>query len=198
MDEMNPLDVLKKFVIGEINAEAFEAILYADKALEKILSSNPPIPPYAKEGELFLFLISSSYTSSRAILNAQNALHKFLMTCGMEVEPSHEIQDRVAEKHRVLPKWLNIPDALYAEIRKGADELAGEEFIAFMKNQIKTRFVCLGKPPRWLQDQHWPVVEGEPAVFVGQLDISKMRHDTAHVYVFMAKNGQYITIEQSM
>ncbi|NDV97262.1 hypothetical protein D0T84_20490 [Dysgonomonas sp. 521] len=58
---------------------------------------------------------------------------------------------------------------------------------------------CLKKKPKWLQEPDWPFDEGEPLLFVGQLDISPMRHDTSYVYVFYNKKKEtYLTIEQSM
>jgi hypothetical protein len=195
---MNSMDTLKKFVAGEINPLEFEKILYADKDLEKKLSKNPPLPPYAKEGELYLFLISIDYKSLGALLDAQDALHQFLKTHGVNVTPSNKIQAQVDEKRKVLPKWLRISDEIYNEIRQGAIELAGEALVTFMKDEIGKRFVCLGKPPKWVQDEFWPISDGEPLIFVGQLDISKMRHDTSYVYVFSSKTGKYTMIEQSM
>lgn len=181
---MNSIEVLRKFVAGEISPKEFEKIIYADKELEGFLFGAPPIMPYAKDNELYLFLISSNYRSLGDVLNVQDALHRFLKMRGVEVTRSKNIENEINEKHKLLPKWLRISDETYSEIRQLAEGLEGEEFASFMKEQIKKRFICLGKPPRWLQDAFWPNLGGEPMIFVGQLDISKIRHDTSYVYVF--------------
>ncbi|MCA8293732.1 hypothetical protein LGN19_08020 [Burkholderia sp. AU30198] len=195
---MNSMDVLKKFVSGEMSPLEFEKILCVDKNLEDILSESPPIPPYAEEGGLYLFLVSSSYRSLGAIWDAQDAVHQFLHARGVSVMPSNKIQSQKGEMRKVLPKWLRISDEMYGEIRQSAAGLAGAELISFMKGEMERRFVCLSKPPKWIQDEFWPVSDGEPLIFVGQLDVSKVRHDTSYVYVFLGKSGKYVTIEQSM
>jgi len=53
--------------------------------------------------------------------------------------------------------------------------------------------------PKWLQGARWIFIDEEPLLFVGQLDITEMRHDTSRLYVFLdEKTGIYHTIEQSM
>jgi len=195
---MNSMDVLKEFVAGEMSPVEFEKILCVDKDLEGVLSENPSIPPYAEEGGLYLFLVSSNYQSLGAVLDAQDAVHRFLQTRGVSVSPSNKIQNQMGEMRKVLPKWLRISDEVYVEIRQSAAGLVGADLISFMKGEIDKRFVCLGKPPKWMRDEFWPVSDGEPLIFVGQLDISKIRHDTSYVYVFLSKSGKYTTIEQSM
>ena len=162
------------------------------------MSENPPIPPYAEERGLYLFLVSNSYQSLGAVLDAQDAVYQFLHARGVGVTPSSKIQNQIDEMRKVLPKWLKIPDEMYGEIRQRAAGLAGAELISFMKGEIERCFVCLSKPPKWIQDEFWPVSDGEPLIFVGQLDVSKIRHDTSYVYVFSDKSGKYVTIEQSM
>lgn len=195
---MNPSDLLKDFVSGKTPPQEFEAILYADKDLESLLSITPPLRPYAEADGLYLFLISTNYKSPGAVHNAQDALHQFLKTQGIDTPPPGKIQTLFDEQRKILPKWLLISDEQYDEIRKDANGLQGSALVAFMKDQIKKRFVCVGKPPKWLQDAFWPFVDGRPLAFVGQLHTSTLRHDTSCVYVFSAGPGKFKTIEQSM
>ena len=195
---MNPMDIVKSFVSGEMKPREFEQVLYRDKDLENLLLRNPPLPPYVKEDGLYLYLISKDYDSLEDMSNARDALCRFLRNHGIDATPSDDIRKRIDEKYKILPKWLQISDEMYDEIRKSADGLTGSDFISFMKDEIKRRFVSLNKPPKWLQDVCWPILDGKPLIFVGQLDISKIRHDTSYVYVFGDGHGRYTTIEQSM
>ena len=58
------------------------------------------------------------------------------------------------------------------------------------KKIIKEYFICMDKYPKWLQEPDWPIVDNIPAMFLGQLDISKLKHDTTYLYIFGIKNKQ--------
>jgi uncharacterized protein YwqG len=51
---------------------------------------------------------------------------------------------------------------------------------SWLKEKIKTDFRYLKKQPKWLQSPEWPIGNGKPMVFLGQIDISELSHDNAH------------------
>jgi hypothetical protein len=48
--------------------------------------------------------------------------------------------------------------------------------------------------PRWIQGRAWPLVNGQPMIFAGQIDIKQegkdLFHDDTSLYVFIAKDSE--------
>ncbi|WP_338509919.1 hypothetical protein VRC22_24385 [Pseudomonas poae] len=62
--------------------------------------------------------------------------------------------------------------------------LSQKDLQSWLKEKIKTDFRCHKTQPKWLQGPEWPIENGKPMVFVGQLDISELSHDSAQAYLF--------------
>jgi hypothetical protein len=67
---------------------------------------------------------------------------------------------------------------------------AGPErgFLAWLDEQAVKHYRSLVRPPQWLQDPEWPIFQGKPMLFVGQVDLPEgstalLRHSAAF-YVF--------------
>ncbi|WP_306350296.1 hypothetical protein [Flavobacterium sp. '19STA2R22 D10 B1'] len=195
---MDDITIITGFVTGEITASEFENILYESDSLNTLFSQEPA-PSWSSDMDLYLYLISQDYHSASDLLNIQDVLSKLLVRQGIVVEKSDDFQNILHEKAKLLPKWLSITDKQYNIIRKGAHELKGKEFDTYIKDHVQKNFISLNKPPRWLQDAYWPIHNDIPLIFIGQLDIAKMRNDEAYAYIFYNQNNQtYQTIEQSM
>lgn len=195
---MEALKILVEFVGGEIESSRFEALLYSDSDLIAALSSNEPIPPYAGENELYVYLISLRLSSPGGILNAKDAVSRFLKTKGIEAHVPPEALDALKLKLAVEPKWLSIPDVYFEQLVNAGMPRAPKDLEAWLKRAIKEAFVSLTKPPKWLQSPEWQFHDGVPMVFVGQLEMTSMRHDQCYAYVFLDRStGAYKVIEQS-
>ena len=71
--------------------------------------------------------------------------------------------------------------------------------VTTFKKIIKEHFICMDKHPKWLQEPDWPIVDNIPAMFLGQLDISKLKHDTTYLYIFWdKKSDRYTEVIQSL
>jgi hypothetical protein len=76
----------------------------------------------------------------------------------------------------------------------------------WLRVQTLTHFAALGERPRWLQGPDWPVVDGKPMIFVGQLDVSapsredagSLFHDDTSLYVFVANTGPPVVVVQQL
>jgi len=69
---------------------------------------------------------------------------------------------------------------------------------SWLKEKIKTDFRYLKKQPKWLQSPEWPVENGKPMVFLGQIDISELSHDDAQAYLFFDEERKtFYTITQT-
>ena len=53
------------------------------------------------------------------------------------------------------------------------------------------------EPPKWLQEPEWPLADDVPMVFVGQVDIRGLGHDTGQAYLFFdAQQQRFHTVSQ--
>lgn len=76
----------------------------------------------------------------------------------------------------------------------------------WLSTELPRRFPALGFRPQWLQGSEWPVVDGRPMVFVGQIDLSisenpsvgEWFHDDTSVYVFIGRKVPPICVLQQM
>jgi hypothetical protein len=97
------------------------------------------------------------------------------------------------------PKWVSIDnDPLGAEIMSRTSGLPAAQRSGAIRREIEERFRYLDQTPNWIQSPEWPIKDGRPLLFVGALDISKIRHDITDLYVFIDEMGQVVTVEQSM
>ncbi|HEI9845842.1 TPA: hypothetical protein SLN72_002832 [Morganella morganii] len=196
---MKPLDIISGFVKGDVSPSEFELALYKDKDLEGFLSKNIPFPPYVDKNELYYFLIEKNYKSFGDLWDVQELLSQFLTYHGINVEKTSKYKDLVKLIMKVQPKWLDIPGDYVEYLISLSGRNEGKELEEFLRNKIKDNFKSLKKTPKWLQSPNWPIENYQPFTFVGQIDISDLKHDTSYVYLFLnEKTGSYVTIEQSM
>jgi hypothetical protein len=79
-----------------------------------------------------------------------------------------------------------------------------ETIAAWLHDQISQKFAVIDKRPEWIQNNDWPIVNGQPAVFVGQIEVesqksdaaSKLFHDDTSFYIFLDEKGPPIVVMQ--
>lgn len=191
------LQDLVDFCEGRLSAEVlYQALLGPDA--EALFADAPSIPPYAQgQGMVYYFLIEQDFTRPGDLLNVQSCLIEFLRHKGLAVTPSHGAERLYNILLKAQPAWLNAPESYIQALLQGHEGTEAEQ-VAYLKAVLREKFVCMKKPPKWLQDAKWPMADGEPLMFVGQMDISPLLHDSAQLYVFYdARSGQFHHIAQS-
>lgn len=74
----------------------------------------------------------------------------------------------------------------------------------WLEEQIPQYFAVIGERPRWIQSPQWPFEEGNPMIFVDQIDlspqskkiISTIYHDDTSLYIFIGQKVQPVVIVQ--
>ncbi|TFY84381.1 hypothetical protein DYL61_31140 [Pseudomonas nabeulensis] len=181
---MTAIDIIKKFVEGSISPKDFEQKVYEDSAVEALLKGEINLPAYVAEPDLYTYAISQDYQSLECIYNLQTLLSDVLnkKSVAHTVEKKYENLFNLTLK--VQPKWLSLPSDYLSQLIEDQKNLSPKALQAWLKEKIKTDFRCLKTPPKWLQSPQWPVEDGKPMIFVGQLDISELSHDNAQAYLF--------------
>ncbi len=195
---MDGLDKVLDFVEGRLMPSDFAEIVYRDRNMEEILNTATLIPPYtSSSGELYDFVIQTDFTNIENIINLQDALSKFLRQNSVPNNISPKLLDDFELLLKVQPKWLNIPSGYFLSLLAEAGDKKGKVLEDWLKSTITDKFKCLSKQPKWLQSPSWPIVDGVPLIFVGQLDVSNLNHDTSHVYIFFNhRDDSYTNIVQ--
>jgi hypothetical protein len=96
---------------------------------------------------------------------------------------------------------IDVPIESEQFFEKQAAEFLGEpdEFIEFVRMNLKKWFRIVNERPRWLQEAEWQFDGGVPMTFVGQIDIPKsagLYHDDAALFVFVSPTGVSKTLIQ--
>ena len=195
---MTAIEIIKQFVEGAISPKAFEEKIYADPAVEALLRSENNLPAYVTEPDLYTYTISQDYQSLESIYNVQTLLSTVLSKKNIThtVEKKYETLFNLTLK--VQPKWLSLPSDYLSKLVEERKNLSSKELQAWLKEKIKIDFRYLKVPPKWLQSPAWPMVDGKPMVFLGQLDISELSHDNAQAYLFFDEGKQsFYTVTQA-
>lgn len=184
---MNFLNLSKQFVEGEVELQEVLDSLYKSKEAEDFLKSLDPVSPYS---DLYFnnydYLISLSSSNNNDCIDAQDFLFKLLSSQGVLAEKS----DMYIKLGRLLataiPKQVN-PSVHWIKERLGeCGERSNSEIKDYIKKSIANDFKYIDKPPKWLQEPNWPIIDGRPGVFMGQKKNSS-KHDVAFDYFFKSQ-----------
>jgi hypothetical protein len=92
--------------------------------------------------------------------------------------------------------------------RKLLPQYAGESdaasIVAWLKEQVLQYFVAVSDRPKWRQNPQWPLEEGRPMIFAGQIDlsiqnggiVSTIYHDDTSLYIFIGRKSQPVVVVQ--
>jgi hypothetical protein len=58
-------------------------------------------------------------------------------------------------------------------------------------------FIYTDKPPRWMQNPEWPIVDGKPLIFKYQSnDVKDYSVSKIDYYFYNPENGEEVVVEQ--
>ncbi|WP_109513833.1 hypothetical protein [Pseudomonas ovata] len=195
---MPSLQIVRAFVEATITPAAFEKQLLENAALSTELQVPFRLPEYIEAPDVYTFALEQDYTNLESIFNTQVLLSGFLNSRSVEHERSQKYEDLFNLLLSVQPKWLSLSADYLSTLLDSAPSQKPKALQAWLKDRIKHEFRYLKTPPKWLQAPAWPIDQGKPLVFVGQLDVSGLSHDTSQAYVFFnAHDHSYLTLQQS-
>lgn len=195
---MDSNKIIVQFVEGKMTPEEFYKYLYSCDSLVSILMGEVQLPQWAGNIaiNLYYFLIEGDPNDDGYMRDAKELLGTYLKKNGFEF-----VQDTTSLKNyeivsKAMPKWLDVSTDYFKEIL--ADSLATPAHkVSAIKEKIKKDFEYLKRPPRWLQDPDWPIEDGIPLIFIGDLELDRVP-GRARIYVFLSKqNNKYTIINQA-
>jgi hypothetical protein len=195
---MNSIDIIKNYLEGSLSPQDFQKELYYNKDMEDLLSKETQIPPYTNSQNAFLYLIEIDILLPSGEFDSKDLLSKLLTKKNISFSLNNEYKKKYDLFMKIQPRWLNLTEPYFQFIFNKHKDKSGIELERALKLEIKNDFKFLKNKPRWLQSPVWPTVENKPLFFIGQLDITEIRHDISYLYIFLdEKNNTYMTFEQS-
>ncbi|WP_407571221.1 hypothetical protein [Deinococcus altitudinis] len=186
-DDGQALKMIEEFVLSLTQPGEFEHLLLVSPALEDFLRREPPLPPYSTSPahNFYQFLLETKYSSPRSVMKARDGLSLLLKRHDVFVRPVNGSADKLALLESVQPKWLDLTERYAQTLAAEAGTRQGSELRSWFKAEIGKRFRFVARAPKWVQSPCWPVRDGVPLVFLGQVATGELLHDHAQVYVFM-------------
>lgn len=192
------LDIIIQFVERKMPVDQFVENLYHNEELERLLSEDIPLSSYIG-GSLYLYLLSQNFNSPGGLLDSLSALEEFLEKKQVKFERNKEALAFYSLMLKVQPGWIDIPDWYMEKLLKISEGRRGKELEKFLKDQVKQDFRYITNPPNWLQSPQWVYEKEKPLLFIDQVDITKIRHDTARLYIFLDETNQkFSLVEQTV
>jgi hypothetical protein len=111
----------------------------------------------------------------------------------------------VCKPFRVFPSSSLESEAFFRVLLAGySGDPNPSEVTAWLEKEVSQHFVAIAERPRWIQNPEWPLVNGKPLVFAGQIDIevqpgypsANFFHDDTSFYVFFGQKIQPVVVIQ--
>lgn len=192
------LDVLVSFVEGRLDGTALDAALAAEemKALLEVFED----PRYPALTNHYRRLHRQDRTSLGGLVNSEGIIEDFLEKAEVSCRPANRFGSLHSLILQAVPRYLDPPlEFMIEKIVPCDGALSDAQKKKLIKERLKEYFRCLDKPPKWIQDPDWPIRDGKPLVFVGQIpiDASDLFHDKGAAYLFFdPADGSFETVAQ--
>lgn len=199
---MEAITILKKFAEGTITDQELERQLQENPQIEACLS-DPSLDwhtTYLQHTTPYLYLAEMNIQTLTGRYEAQAMIQLFLEKSGIKCVDYKKYREDYELIHRAQPKYIDAPAAF---IEKHILPKKSEHSKTAQQQLVKERFAALfrfhSKPPKWIQNPAWPIVNEKPLFYLGELPIKKcnLYHDDGCIYIFTDPDtGSMTTIQQ--
>ena len=160
MTEKQMLEIIKKFVEGELEIEKFEIFCKQNKEFRELISGfkDPLLDRY--KGSILYFIDSTNWKHPTNQMNLSSVFARRLIYLGIDVNPTPYYIEKAQEYYSVMPSWLCENAMDWAEeniVNKAPASLSKTARNKWIKEQIKKAFPYEKRPPSWVQGtEDWP------------------------------------------
>lgn len=192
------IKIMKDYLTGVYSTDEFWNILNSNENLMNLLVNNKKRSQSSKNNDYPRY-IYKMYENNRSLsmkIQLMFTITNFLTTNKIE----YKILNREYKKYSLfqsfLPSWLKIDDEQYLENlwNNSPNDLTKTDRIKWCKNWLKEHFVFKNKPPKWLQEPEWPIINNKPLIFVEQK--TDTENPSKEIYTFVDENGKKYFVEQ--
>ncbi len=183
---MNKEKIIKEFidfVEGRMSFKEFQQNYETNKDYYKLLDDIKPNNDFLYQKNKSINQCLEFYKWSTA--TGQNIVHSYIVRYlnyyNVKFQPTNKYSSRVKFIYDIQPSYVYIEDEEFLNniINQAPKELSKTKKKSWIKNKIKEMFKYDTKPPRWIQDPEWPIIDGKPLIFKSQ---TKEKLDDERVY----------------
>ncbi len=183
---MNKEKIIKElidFVEGRMSFKEFQQNYETNKDYFMLLEDTKPNDDYQYQIDKTINQCLKYYKWSTAL--GQNVVHayivRYLEYYDFKIQPTKKYQDKVNFMSQIQPSYVCIEDEAFLNkiIEEAPKDISKTMQKKWLKNRIKSIFRYDNKPPKWIQDPEWPIIDGKPLVFKSQ---TKEKIDDERVY----------------
>ena len=199
---MDAITILKKFAEGTLTDQELERQLQENPQMEACLC-NPSLDwhnTYLQHTTPYLYLAEMNIQTLTGRYEAQAMIQLFLEKSGIKSVDYKKYREDYELISRAQPKYVDAPPAF---IEKHILLKESEHSKTAQQQLAKERFAALfrfhGKPPKWIQNPAWPIINEKPLFYLGALPIKNcdLFHDDGCIYIFTDPDtGLMTTIQQ--
>ena len=124
----------------------------------------------------------------------------FLKLNKISFNPVNLEEERLLFLKKICPDWVTISDYEWLEeLLEIKDKPIKEmETIKSLKERVETLFKYENRPPIWIQEAEWPIIDGSPAIFIKQsVNPNSLKWEEEPIdYFFKDREGKEIKVTQ--
>lgn len=185
MNKEKVINELIEFVEGRMSFKEFQQNYETNKDYYRLLEDAKPNDDFQYQKNKSINQCLKFYKWSTAL--GKNVVHsyivRYLKYYNFEIQPTEEYLDKFKFISEIQPSYVDIEDEEFLNkiIEETPKEISKTNQKKWLKDRIRSIFRYDSKPPRWIQDPEWPIVNGTPLVFKGQ---TKEKKDDERVYYY--------------
>ena len=181
------LKIIISFVEGDITAKELERCFHANPSgFEEALNNDPNLPVGHLDQGVYLFIIQQNMNYIADVHNVYAELQNYLFRNAIACDGREGYSRLFGDLLSAQPDWLNVLESEYflKQVLPDAVDRSGEGLKYWVQDQLLERFRYANEPPNWIQGADWPINQGGPLVFLGEVKAGNYFHDEAMAYVF--------------
>lgn len=193
------LDILIGFVEGRLDGPVLDVAL-ATEEMKSLLGFFEDQRYPARTNHYRRLHNKQDRVSLGGLVNSEGIIEDFLHKAEVSFRSARRFGGLYSLILKALPEYLDPPlEFMIEKIVPTDGDLSDTRKRQLIKERLKECFRCVGKPPKWIQGPDWPIRDGKPLVFMGQLpiDAPALFHDAGAAYLFYdPADGSFETVVQ--
>lgn len=200
MDKNTIIKEFVDFVEGRMAFGTFQKNYETNPDYFKILDDDKPNEKFVYQKGKTLNQCLQIYKWSTVLgrLSVHSYIVRYLTYYNIPIKPTSHYLDERKFRIDVQPSYVSIDDEDFFNsiVALIPIELTTTQKKKWLKEKIKSLFKCDDKPPRWIQDPEWPIIDGKPLVFKRQT--KELKNDERVYYTFYnTETGKETVVMQS-
>ena len=179
------IQYMRDFIEGRVSTEDFWTTYKSSELLQELLINDEKRPIEVRDCDFAPKNLLKAIDISKLQHKYQlwEAVWGYFHFREEKLKSKNSDAEKYLNLQKMLPAWLDIreEDLLLGIYNSAPNNLTKADKLNYCKDKVKEIFKFDNKPPRWVQNPEWPIVNGKPLVFRNQ---SKEAPDDQRVFFY--------------